>query len=1505
MTASQHPASELMPLLASEQRYQDHLITRRLPAWLRQAGTAQLAQLGSALRQALQARRRLQRVLAQVQPLAGFARTTLEGELQARLGSTFSLPQWRFIQGHREPVINAQPVGYHLTEVVYGDIPMLEAALRNFTAQQALSGGQPKGNRLTSATQGSLRPPSAVEFAQLCREIDLGGRYQRHLAEVFEGTSATSADSVPAVFASATRWSMLVDAHKARLEGVLNDTELQLITSLCLHDLLLRVDGAPVVAKRLQLLGCPLEQIVVLDIIDEGWLRNTSKRVLVYIPGDPHGAWSAQASLRQFARRVLGQRLRLPAYQQFFSRFVRRRDSQRFFGPVISGYADLAQWANIDLDEHMHPYPSPLFDHLARAQILQIKDDAAMIAVPTASIDLEVRREHDRRLAAQGWTLLNLAGFFVPLIGVGLLAMTAWQLLGEVFQGVDAWREGDDSEALDHLLNVATDLALVGVTTAGVVVASRAWQRSGLVDSMVAAQLENGTMKLWRQNLRPFQGTPPVLAGTRDVQDILHVGEATWIDMDGTGYPVRQRAVDGRWQLNPVDGHAPVLDGNGAGAWRLEYEQPAQWTDSYVMFRRLGRRFQGLDDERIDDVLTIHGMTADHVRALHVHGRVPEPELVDTVVRARLDQHVRRLVSDLRAGKRVTDTSLLAEARGLPGADKLPDPELAEQVWVQRRLLLQRIYERLQASDDAGVVALRRVFPTLHRRAAGALLRSAGAADLQRLSDTGRVPLRLAEAARASVLRIRVARVLEGLYLDTPQNADLARAVIGLLRYLPGVAQGVRWRLFEGSLRGPVLLQAQEGIRDVDLVHVRGQFLANTAQGQLIAGPGELFEVMTRAYQDRQWAAMGVSEPVAHNLRVLLARQAAQHRQQLAEWLGAGARGGWFRAPLRLDDGRLGYPLSGRSPGSDTRRGRPQALFARVRAVYPSFNDAQVLAWLNDLQRTGGSIDDELARLARELTTLEGHLQRWTRQAADPRQGDERRYLMESLVNCWQRRPAAGQGIDLAGVSLRFISYAVVPGNLPEFPREVSFAHIQELALLGMDLEHVPDAFIRAFPNLRVLELAGNRLSRLPGRLTQLDQLRELDLFNNQIVLDAEQAAMLAGCDGLEYLNLSHNPLGRGFDVSGMAHLRRLHLRATGINRMPPGLLDCPELLLADLRDNQLTSMPERFHRSPLWIRRVILLSGNPLTAAERQRLSNLLPGAASVEGAQGPSSRSPRQRWLDAADSLHRTEQSASWEDVQTEPRSADFFALLARLPETADFRRNARALAGRVFAMLQAMREHVELREQLFAQVTDNLTCQDSVALSFSELELQMQVWRAQREAGEGGRQHALLHLGRQLWRLEQVDAIAREDVLGRRASGGNPDELEVVLAYRLALRDTLALPAQPQDMLFAETARLDRRQVEQARQRVLDAESPETMARSLAGRAFWETHLSTVESERLDRLDAPYHERLAQLMGLETVPDNERLARMNQIRDDRQAARQALLFELTLARLQDPLP
>ncbi|MCP6135222.1 hypothetical protein NL393_39185, partial [Klebsiella pneumoniae] len=79
-----------------------------------------------------------------------------------------------------------------------------------------------------------------------------------------------------------------------------------------------------------------------------------------------------------------------------------------------------------------------------------------------------------------------------------------------------------------------------------------------------------------------------------------------WVEMDGSYYSVVQQESSGEWALTAQEGHCPLLSHNGAGAWRLWSEQPAEWDDPYFMFRRLGEDAQGLDNEQIAQALTAH-----------------------------------------------------------------------------------------------------------------------------------------------------------------------------------------------------------------------------------------------------------------------------------------------------------------------------------------------------------------------------------------------------------------------------------------------------------------------------------------------------------------------------------------------------------------------------------------------------------------------------------------------------------------------------------------------------------------------------------------------------------------------------------------------------------------------------------------------------------------------------------------------------------------------------------
>ncbi|RAS33942.1 MULTISPECIES: NEL-type E3 ubiquitin ligase domain-containing protein [unclassified Pseudomonas] len=1473
--------------------FQDEVIGKRLPDWIRKVPVDQWPVLSQALASSLNCRQRLNTLLARIEGIDRFVASALERALAERHGLRCNAHRMRFIAGRREPVINTQPVGVHLTEVVYEEKPLLEVVLRNFTADQTQAGGQPAGNRLLVPCRVSGRLPTAIEFAALCRELDLGERYQRHLDSILE--PADDSQSVKTLLVDACRHAMLVDAHKARQDGRLDDSELRLLTAMCREGVLLRLAGDLVEPRRLTLLGCTLEQVVVLEVIDQGVLFNTTRRLLMYIPGDPVAPWTAFDSLNAL-NRELGHRLRVKSYQGFFSRFVLRRDSQAFFGRAVPVFDDLPVWASFDLKPQLRPYPAPLFIRLAQSRIRQIKEDAATIAMPVARLDRDAQRAHDQRLAAEGWLLLNVAGLFVPGIGLGLLALTVWEVMGEVYHGLEALHEKDAQEALEHLSNVAIDLATIAAAVVGVTAVQRVWSRSAVVDAMLPARLEDGSVKLWQQDLAPYRSGVPSAAASRDALGILRLDGAAWVEMDGHHYPVVE-ADPGQWQLRPRDGNGPSLRHNGAGAWRVWSEQPAQWDDTRRMFRRLGEPLNQMSDEQIDEVLNIHGLEAEHLRALHVYGRAPEPGMLDTAERCRLAQRIRQLVNRLRAGQQVEDVTVLQHARRLPGASEASDQALAELVWTQRRTLLGHLYDAVQASDSTASATLRRMFPSLHPRAAQALLAAASGEDRRRLLETGRVSLSLSEAARRSAASTRAVRVFEAFFLDTPQNADLARVVLALLKYLPGAAEGLRWRLFEGSMNGPLLLATEQGVEPFALVHAYGTFQLIDGQGLAQGNAGELFEVMAAAYSSQQRQAMQIGDPFAHNLRVMLAREAIRRRAEVVSVLSP-LRPGAFRPPQRWAQGRLGYPLGGsNSSGTRTRRAN-RSLAAMLRDLYPSFSDEQVAAWAANVQRSRRPVEDVLSALRQQYTVLQNVLRAWVAQAEGETQQD-RGNVRDTLINGWRRMVTDAESHIDTEDNYRIVIYNNRVGDLPELPAQVSFPHVSDLSLLRLQLEEVPQSFLLAFPRLRSLDLGGNLLTRLPQPLLQMPHLRQLSLTDNQIVLTISQAATLASASTLEYIDLSFNPLGRTFTLNGLASLRWLSLRSTGLTHFPHAFNSRANLLFMDMRENRIRQIPEEFFRLPIDIRRRIRLAGNPLSEAESLRLQASLfaPFLPVDEALLQEQYARARGVWGDAIGPRYRGVMIAAWEAVDVGEPANRFFRVLQQLLQSADFQINAQALAQRILALLQAMATEPALREELLAVANDEWGCQDGATWCLSNLELNVLVWRARTDV-RGNTEQALLALGVRLWRLDEVDRIALQDILQR---GGNPDESEVGLAYRVGLRTRLNLPIEVGDMSFGQIAGVTDEQLERAAARVEENQTQEEIARSMVDRTFWQTYLERAHPERFLQLDRPFRRRLDAVLDDDTLTDETRRLHADAILGEQRAARRGLMLDLTLNALQ----
>ncbi|MEN5035350.1 NEL-type E3 ubiquitin ligase domain-containing protein [Pseudomonas sp. TWI929] len=1455
------PTSDQPPrvdVLAMEQAYQDSLIVTRLPKWLRQLRIvsptqqhipvnglyeAQHEALRNALRHSLACRQWLKGELARIEGIDSFARPLLQQAVRETAGAGYDsnhlyLRSWYTRTAYKQGI----SWGRHpLKEKDYFDVPLIEAALSNFTEGESRN-EQPKDNCIIDNQWRCVGSLSAPAFARLCRQLDLGGRYQRHLDSILEAPASQAGgwQDMTSTLARLYRSVMLIDACKAKSEGVLSGAELQLVLELCNEGRPGTFYESKVVARQLQAFGSPLQQIVVLEVLHEGWLFNASRRIIVYIPGDPNGPWSVAADLETFIRKVLGKRLRSADYQTFFTRFVRRRDSRQFFSCVASQLVDVVDTATREMDQHLLDYPLPLFDHLASARIAHIKDDAAVIAVPVADMDRQEQAAHDKRMAAVAWTLSSVAGVFIPALNAVLLAVMVWDLLGELFHAVEDWREGDSDAAMDHLLNVTRELAFIGATAVIWREASRAW---AAVDSWVPARLDDSTQKLWNGDLQPYRSVAPPVGSVADAQGVYRAQGRSWITLDGHCYEAMQGA-EGEWQLKPHRGHAPALRHNGAGAWRLWSEQPASWTDRHWMFRRLGERFARLDNQQIDQAMAMHGLDTDNLRALHVYGRPPDAEVFDTLDRLLIDSRIQALLDSLTAGRWPDDQALLLKARALPGVTEQAGPELIAQISLKRRQFFQQLYNEQQAPEDAPLTTLRRAFPSLHRAAAAELVKGLAVEGKDyRALIQGTVPFRMVDKARLTALRIRVARACEALFIDTPQTLDLAKAALTLLQSLDARAVRPRWRLYDGDAPRPVFVTEGGGLT-FRLVHKSGLFELEDALGVDLAGPGELFATLRAALDSADFTAMGINEPGPQSLRRSLAGQVSGRTDLVAQVLGKNNQQPWLLTPTRLADGRVGYPLGGILGRLARPLARPRAFAARLRDLYPAYSEEQINAWLVSLHAAGRDTERELGMLEQQARQLERQLRNWEWQGTLASEKAERKRFRKALMLCWRElipyRDMAQTG--RLATAWHYTGYEL--RSLPELGAAFNFPHVTELSLGSLLLTAVPDGFLRCFPNLVTLGLSSNFLQRLPAGLSELGSLRILDLSDNRIALDRTQADVLGFCSQLRYLNLSNNNLYTGFSVSRMPHLMELRLRDTGLAAIPTGLLNCSELYLLDAANNRLTSLPTGFVQSRLWQTGYVQLSGNPLPVhqtAEMQADWNI-PRTSLVP---------LRLRWLDRLEGIQREGLAGVWICVEQMDGSSNFLGLLSQLTQSRDFKhpRYGEILAIRVFELMESMQDVPQLAEEIFSSALIE-HCADNATVVFGQLEIRKLVWQAERAAPDADQEGALVKLARQLWRQGQVDLIALHEA---NAAGVRKESIEWALAYSIRLRDVLALPGNVHGMLHEGIPNLSDDAVANVRDRIRESETAETLSVWMVEQPFWRRYM---EQRYARELEVPEH-------------------------------------------------
>ncbi len=791
-----------------------------------------------------------------------------------------------------------------------------------------------------------------------------------------------------------------------------------------------------------------------------------------------------------------------------------------------------------------------------------------------------------------------------------------------------------------------------------------------------------------------------------------------------------------------------------------------------------------------------------------------------------------------------------------------------------RSQVFESSYERFNVFVNTAGNSIQASFSGLPAPVIQALVETANYDDYISLI-AGKVPLRVAGHARSYLQAARLDRALEGFYLESVNLQDTETLAGHFLSQLDHWSKGVGFEVRDGSIHGNVthrfgavdpasprvLVSSAQGYQRYTLIEEAYRLDPEAATPSLVTA---VFKSLTASERNTLGFPELTDEPL---FNAALAKLAVQSRAQSMQALGMQQIKPLFKPPIRLASGKVGYPLCGRDVGAYS-----SSLQRRVRYIYKGFDDAEVVRYLDLLTEQGLDPLTELRRLKGVKREITKSLQAWidsptgsARPESAFTDSAENKYEASALMMlAWRRgldHISWAPGDETYSVSLDGIRL----GELPPLPSNLRLNHVGILKLSNMNFTRGINEFLACFPNITTLDMDNNSLVHIPTQLEQLPYLSIVSMARNRIELTTRNITILRSLTNLESLNLNYNPLGNGLDVTDMSYLRNIYLRKTEISVWPQGLITRPLLQVADLRDNQISNIPEEVLQLPARTSATTALAGNPLSEDSLRSLFQFSLAGGSNMGVRSEhlvNETAAFDFWTSGITNSELTRRLGLWSSLRADPASDDFFALITRLVTTADAQSIRYDLTRRVWEMIEAANENEPLRRELLQIAASPLTCGDSVAMSFSFLEQRMQLSNISQSSP--AREAGLLSFAKRLFRLEEVGRVAAEDYNSRlHIVGPHPDELEVHLAYRLGLAKVLKLPSQPQNMLFKEIAGVTQEDLNRARTEVIRAEGTDALADFVSKRDFWREYLVDKNFTDYSSLTEPYFTRLAQVL------------------------------------------
>jgi Leucine-rich repeat (LRR) protein len=1138
-------------------------------------------------------------------------------------------------------------------------VSLLDAALHNFQqSETAANAYEPASTFITepSAT-GQFDTLAQVSrkitiqaFTRLCRELDIGGQYNAYLKDNLGVTNRVVAAVLKPNVMNANKAALRSALHLALTCKDIDSDAFNAIDRILVGRANKLWNGHPLHCHDLTMMSSSLTGIIIFGAKSDRATKPTS--IIAYIPDDP------EHPLKQYPDTVafmteLTRKLRSPAYQTFFSRFVDHQERGHFFADLNSRLQTvtwhqhtpgdpLPSWRETPIDKpnlgfSMTPFRAGLWNHLYQRQLNKIINDASTIAISTARADQTARWALWDAFSKVASTILEIATFvalpFVPFLGELMLAYMAYQLLYETFEGIVDWAQGLKTEAFEHLIGVVESAVQLGLFAAGGKLA--VGELKPLLPPATLAFFERltpvkpyaGKTRYWIPDLTPYEY--PARLPTDAKPNLLglyqHQGK-TLLPIEDKIYTVSADNIMGAFQIEHptrADAYRPLLRHNHHGAWQTELEQPMSWDRETVM-RRIGYSVDSLSSAEREQVLRISGYNDNELRQMHVDNLAPPSLLTDCVKRFKINRDIQTFIDQISSEQPAQYTKadpaiqleLLSRYDAWPVDEALPELKNQSSAFRQqtasialqyRKSLFELRYQALEKTDIREIQHLKDDVQGLPTDIALELTNNATGTELREL-NRGQVPRRLKDAAQKAMEAVRTARAYEGLYFQSLETTDTDRLALHSLSLLPNWPQGLRLEVRDHAPDG--LLRDSVGNADA----ANGKTLVRSEQGDYRAqGDNEqasdFYTALLHVLPQAERNALNIPEGNGTQLRQFIAEHTLS-QPKLRTLLAKNPHRKPFYDPttMRLPGGIEGYHrINAPTP----------TLNERVREVYPSLPEEGLQAFVQQLQQHPEGARIELSRVSRELSQLHQDLHTWIDNAptVNPLTGEalselelraehnNRRLLAQEIQRSWRRQ--TDRDFDVpdgrAGYVLKYPE--PILGELPTLTAD--FSHVPSLSLEGSHSTHGVAEFLQHFKELRCLDLKRFSLTTLPKAIATMSNLDTLVLSDCGITFNATNWSELSSLNKLIMLDLYKNRFTLSPDLDSMPDLVVLDLSRTGLKEIPPSLLRHQRLETAKLLGNQINELPAQLFESEVYAKRALVLTHNPLSDNARQMIKH------------------------------------------------------------------------------------------------------------------------------------------------------------------------------------------------------------------------------------------------------------------------------------------------------------